>query len=104
MVIDNIKGFPGPQVQSRNDGTPMQVSRNEPTKAQDETGRPSSVDTVSLTDAANRLQGLVDDVSRLPVVDSQRVEDVRRALDNGSFEVDYDRVAEKFLKFEDDLG
>lgn len=103
MPINNVTGFPGSQVQQRNaDGS--QVSRTEPTKPQDETGRPSSVDTVSLTDTANRLRGLENTLAKLPVVDAQRVEDVQRSLENGTFEFNYDRVAEKFLKFESDLN
>ncbi len=104
MPIDNIKGISGNQVQQRStDGAPAQVSRNEPTKQQDETGRPSSVDTVSLTDTANRLQGLSDVLAEVPVVDMQRVEATRRALEDGSFEADYQRVADKLLQLERDL-
>lgn len=103
MAIDNITGLPGPQVQQR-DGAQVQVARTEPTKKQDETGRPSSVDTVTLTDTASRLRGLENTLANLPVVDSQRVEDIQRALEAGTFEMDFGRTAEKFLRFERDLA
>ncbi len=105
MPINNVTGFPGSQVQQRNaEQAQGEVSRTEPTKKQDETGRPSSVDTVSLTDTANRLRGLESTMDNLPVVDSQRVEDIQRSIDDGTFEVDYERVAAKFLEFESGLG
>lgn len=103
MPIDNITGLTGPQVQQR-EGAQVQVARTEPTKKQDETGRPSSVDTVTLTDTASRLYGLENTLANLPVVDSQRVEGIQRALEQGTFEVDYERTAAKFLSFERDLG
>lgn len=105
MPIDNITGFPGPQVQQRNaDGSQVQVSRTEPTKEQDETGRPSSVDTVSLTDTASRLRGLENTLANLPVVDTQRVEDIRQAVEQGTFDADYERVADRFMRFESELN
>jgi negative regulator of flagellin synthesis FlgM len=103
MPIDKITGLPGPQVQQR-EGAQVQVARTEPTKKQDETGRPSTVDTVTLTDTASRLRGLENTLANLPVVDSQRVEDIQRALEAGTFEMDYGRTAEKFLHFERELG
>jgi negative regulator of flagellin synthesis FlgM len=39
----------------------------------------------------------------LPVVNESRVEAVRRALDEGRYHVDPQRVADKMLRFEGDL-
>lgn len=104
MPIDKITGFPGPQAQRTTDGTQVQVSRTEPTRQQQETGRPSSVDTVSLTDTAARLRSLENTLASLPVVDAQRVEEIQRSIAEGSFEVDTNRVAEKMLRFESELS
>lgn len=104
MAIEQITGAAGPAVSKTSDGNQVQVSRNEPTKSQDETGGTGAVDTVSLTDAAERLRGLENTLANLPVMDSQRVEEIQQAIDRGTFEVDYGRVADKFLNFERDLG
>lgn len=103
MPINNITGSQGPQNQRTSEGTAVQVARGEPTANQQETGRPSQADTVSLTDTATRLQGLENTIASLPVEDSQRVEDIARAIENGSFEIDTGRIAEKMLDFESEL-
>jgi negative regulator of flagellin synthesis FlgM len=97
-------GFPGVQTQRSTDGVQVQVSRTEPTRQQQETGRPSSVDTVSLTDTAARLRSLENTLANLPVIDAQRVEDIQRSIAQGTFEVDPKRVADKLLRFEADLN
>lgn len=103
MPINNITGFPGNQSQRASEGPQVQVARSEPTASQQQTGRPSTVDTVSLTDTAARLRELENSLAKLPVVDSQRVEDLQRAIENGSYEVDARRTAEKLLGFEQAL-
>lgn len=103
MAINNITGFPGNQSQRATDGAQVQVARSEPTAAQQQTGRPSTMDTVSLTDTAARLRELENSLAKMPVVDSQRVESLQKAIANGSYEMDSGRVAEKMLRFEQDL-
>lgn len=103
MAINNITGFPGNQSQRATDGSQVQVARSEPTASQQQTGRPSTMDTVSLTDTAARLRELENSLAKMPVVDSQRVESIQQAIANGSYEMDSGRVAEKMLRFEQDL-
>jgi len=82
----------------------VQVTQNEPTVAQDETGKPSSLDTVSITDAAKQLQQIQQEIKSLPVVDVQRIEGIRKEISEGKFDVNPNRVAEKFVAFEYALG
>ena len=103
MPINNITGFPGNQSQRSGEGSQVEVARKEPTASQNQTGRPSSSDTVTLTDAAAQLRSLESTLGELPVVDSQRVEDLQRAIENGSYEVDTQRIADKMLQFEANL-
>lgn len=102
MAINNITGLPSTQTPRSTEGT--QVGRDEPTASQSETGRPSSVDTVSLSDTASRMHSLQNTLAELPVVDSQRVADIQQSIDDGTFEIDSNRVAEKMLGFESDLS
>lgn len=103
MAINNITGFPGNQSQRATDGSPVQVARSEPTASQQQTGRPSTMDTVSLTDTAARLRELENSLAKMPVVDSQRVEALQQAIANGSYEMDSGRTAEKMLGLEQAL-
>jgi negative regulator of flagellin synthesis FlgM len=103
MPINNITGFPSSQAQQRSESSQVQVGRNEPSAKQQETGRPSTVDTVSLTDTSARLRQMENTLAQLPVVDNQRVEAIRRALAEGTFETDPERIAEKMVAMEKEL-
>ena len=39
-------------------------------------------------------------MANLPVVDAKRVEQIKQAIDNGSYEVDPVKVADKLMQFE----
>ncbi len=60
-------------------------------------------DRVSLTGDASRLQELERELGSQPVVDSQRVDAVRSAVENGTFEVNPERIAEKMMSLEQAL-
>jgi len=64
----------------------------------------SAGDKVSLTDQASQLQSLQQELSALPVVDAQRVQEVQRSLATGSLQIDPVSVADKMLKLEAGLG
>lgn len=72
----------------------------QPTPTEQATAPSSTRDTVSLTDTAGQLSQLQNAVASLPVVDTDRVEAVRQALANGTFEVDPQRTADKLVDFE----
>lgn len=103
MVIE-ISSLPNAQPHNAAESSQVKVTRGEPTVAQQETGRPATSDTVSLTDTAALLRNLGNTMAKLPVVDPQRVETFRQAIMDGSYKVDAERVAEKLLHFERGLG
>lgn len=55
---------------------------------------------VSLTDTAAKLQRLEAQIANQPVVDSQKVESVKKAIADGSFKIDSNRIADKMADFE----
>ncbi len=55
---------------------------------------------VNLTDTAAKLQSLEAQIANQPVVDTQRVESVKKAIANGSFKIDSNRIAEKMADIE----
>jgi len=99
MALD-INSLTNSQTQSSSENSRVQVARSEPTQAQQETGKPSTSDTVSLTGTAERLQKLENSLASLPVVDPQRVESVRQALNEGSLNMNSSEVADKMISFE----
>ena len=63
----------------------------------------SSSDKISFTGEASKLQTLERELASRPVVDGQRVNTVRSAIDNGTFEVNPERIAEKVISLEQAL-
>lgn len=66
-----------------------------------ETNASSAKDTVHITNRAQELQRLQQSIAELPVVDSQKVESIKQALADGTYQIDADKVAEKLLQFEE---
>lgn len=65
---------------------------------------PSASDRITLTDAAARLQKLEAALVDHPVVDEQRVADIRQALADGTYRTDPGRIADKLLALERELA
>lgn len=61
-------------------------------------------DTVSLTGQATQLQAVESEIAGLPVVDTQRVVEVQKAMEAGDFRIDPARIADKMLNFEAQMG
>ena len=55
-------------------------------------------DSVTLTDGARQLQKLAEAVAAVPVVDDARVAAVKEAVDQGTYQVDAQRVADRILQ------
>lgn len=99
MSID-INGIGSSQTPTRvnssaDDAKPAQAKANTA-----DTGRSSTSDTVSLSDSAKQLGKLENTVSASPVIDTQRVEAVKQAIQNGEYEIDPVKVASKLMQFE----
>lgn len=100
MPINNITAFQGSQAQRNSENSQVQVSRGDPAAHQQETGTPSTVDTVSLTDTAMKLRSLENRIESLPVVDSQRVEGIRLSVADGTYTVNAENIASKLIDSE----
>jgi negative regulator of flagellin synthesis FlgM len=72
----------------------------EQTPTQQESGTSSTSDTVSLSENAVQLGKLETSVVSTPVSDTQRIERVKQAIMDGSYEIDPVKVAEKLMQFE----
>ena len=91
------------------DGRPVQVGGGAPVsrvrdttdgRMAETTGTTSNID---VSDTARTLAALESHIGTLPVVNESRVDAVRRAMDEGRYHVDPQRVADKMLRFEVDL-
>ena len=70
-----------------------------------QTAQPTaSGDQLRLSSTASQLQALEAQIANLPVVDTQRVQDVQRTIATGALQVEPARVADKVLTFEAGLA
>lgn len=76
------------------------AGRNEQPVENKATGQSNTQDTVSLTDAGNAVKRLEDRMAQQPVVDTQKVERIKAAIAEGSYQVDSASIAKKLSAFE----
>jgi len=103
MAIE-ITGIATSHTQTSSESSNVLVARTEPTVAQKATGSLQTAETVTLSDFAQQLRSLHSGLGSVPVVDIQRVEQVKKSLNNGSYDFNPDRVAAKFVKLETQLA
>ncbi len=68
-----------------------------------ETGKSSTADTVNISDNAAQLGKMGNAIDTSPVIDIKRVEQVKQAISNGTYEVDATKIADKLMQFENIL-
>ena len=86
-------------------GKPVENQDNRqsgPTSGETNTGG-STADSVSLTGEARQLQALETQIASQPVVDTQRVQAVRTAVEDGTFSINPERIADKMISLEQAL-
>jgi negative regulator of flagellin synthesis FlgM len=61
-------------------------------------------DTVSITQSGLLMSKLEEIVQRTPIVDQERVAAIKEAIASGKYEIDDQRVADRMLRLERELG
>jgi len=100
MSMD-IKNLTQAQARAANEG--RSVAENRATRGSDGDANrreTSGGDQVTLTDTARRLSDLTQTVSGQPAVDRGRVDEIRLAIQEGRYEVNAERVADRLLQNE----
>lgn len=80
---------------------PVRGARDAATTAGD---APATEADVHLTGAARGLAAIEQSLRAMPAVDELRVSAVRQRLQDGSYEIDPQRVADRLLRMEADLA
>lgn len=60
----------------------------------------STAEKIDANEVAQTLKKALQTASLTPVIDNDKVAAVRTALQNGSYEIDADSIAEKMLQFD----
>jgi len=67
-------------------------------------GQGASNDTLEISQNAQQIQQLQQEIANLPEVDNQKVAEIKQALEDGSYKIDANTIAEKLLQVEESLG
>ena len=59
-----------------------------------------STDSVTITSSAVHLQAAERRLKGIPLVDEARVERIRNSIENGEYNIDPAKIADKFIKLE----
>ena len=98
-MADKISGL-----NSGLDITKTRAKQTEQVQRESEAPSRASSDDVKLTDTAIRMQKLEAQLAETPEVDQSRVDAVKEKLQSGSYSMDPQRVADRLMQIERDLG
>ena len=87
------------------------TTNQKPTAKSDDASAPVKLQTlatgsdrITLTNIAETLSNLEVELQGFDGIDSAKVEQLRQAIEDGSYEVDVDRLVQNLLQAEKDLG
>jgi negative regulator of flagellin synthesis FlgM len=100
-VTTKITGYQNPAVQV---GTDKSVSRARDGAANPAESASKPANPVRITHQARQLAALEQTVNTLPVVNEAKVAALREAIENGSYQVVPERIADKLLRMDRELG
>lgn len=104
-MIDEVRGSQHSAIHNLRTGQNDNSTATKSGTKQDNTGVSGSAEgDVRLTDTAAKLRQIEAQIAEQPVVDVKRVESVKKAIADGSFQIDANRVAEKMADFENLLS
>lgn len=93
MEIEKSQGIQiDAYVNQVHDKNKVDPSHSKPDKAAAKT------DTVVISDAAKRIQEIRNQLDEVPDVREQKVAQLRSQIENGTYEINSDKIAEKIIK------
>lgn len=105
-MVNEIKGNTHSLIQNLSGKSQSgQVDRQNSAARHNDTGAPGSDSSdVRLTDSAEMLKALKSEIDKQPVVDTRRVNAIKQAVFDGSYNLDIERTADKMAAFENLLN
>ena len=85
-------------------GTGGKVSKDSQAPEKGSVSPAALTDTVNLTSSAKLLERLDKTLASLPAVDSQRVAEIKTAIENGDYQIDADAIADAMIRLDRSFG
>ncbi len=101
-MVSEVQGSSSGVVQSteqRSNQINVNKKADESNQTQTSSAPPPS-SSVSLTSAASQLQAAEKSIAAAPVVDQSKVDAVKKTINEGSYNVDAERIASKLIDFD----
>lgn len=96
-----ISGNAAVPVSTNGVGVDLQNTNTDKKPAAGQTGQPT--DSVTITTSALTMQSAEQRMKDIPIVDKDRVERIRNAIESGEYSVDPAKIADKFVSLESSL-
>ena len=100
-MTTKITGYQNTPVQV---GADKSVSRAKDGAAGSAEAASKAANPVQITDQARKLAALEQTVNSVPVVNEAKVARIRQAIEDGSYQVAPERIADKLLRMDRELG
>ena len=84
--------------------SPSKLEPNKGSAGRADSQPPSSDETVNLTSSAKLLEKLDKTLESLPVVNQERVAEIKAAIANGDYEIDSDAIADAMVRLDRSFG
>ena len=99
-MVSEIQGSNSSVVQSTDNRSNQVNQKKGDESKKTEASAPAASSNVNLTQSASSLQALEKSIAAAPEVDQQKVDAVRKAINEGSYKVDSERTASKLIDFD----
>jgi flagellar biosynthesis anti-sigma factor FlgM len=103
IEINGLNGSQSQATQQSGQSEKADASRQD-TANQPANGGGHHNDTIELTNAGRQLSELESKINEQPIVDTRRVAEISRSIENGSLEINPSSIATNLIRFEAFLG
>ncbi len=101
-MTTRIKGTDSQAIETGSNRAVERVRRTSAASATPSTPEQTG-ESVQITDAARQMNSLSQAIGALPDVDTQRVSALQQSIDQGQYQVNSGRIADRLLQLEGDL-
>ncbi|QBQ53350.1 flagellar biosynthesis anti-sigma factor FlgM [Nitrosococcus wardiae] len=101
--INGLSGYSNGSVQKSLETATNDLSHSKSAEGSSALSHPAA-ETVTLTNTAEQLRETEASLASVSVVDNQKVEQIKQSIQDGSYQIDSERIADKLIALEQALN